>query len=321
MFFDTIFEGTSVGVSASLAFSAVVPGIISAADTIAGPGPIPEAIVAGRPEVSAGVRVECHERSGVVEIHDPRLFRPGREAFCRALAQSAIESLQARRVEICLIASTCRLEFPPGEFDRAELGRRVADAVSAAIPMSRDRPGEPHDAPPGWTSLTAVATSIGERQEDHPGAVVRLDHATTPTNQPAEAPEAPSRLVELALTGGSLTMVVVGAILPGIPTLPFLVMATRHAVRLSPWMDRFLRRRTWCAALLDNAEASGGLLNLDRRAFLKLLPIIVLAAAVLVIVHPPMPVVMVLEIALMAFIGFREMRRLGGREVALGVPA
>jgi uncharacterized protein len=268
--------------------------------------------------------VECHEQIGVVEIHDPRLFRPGRQAFCCALAQSAVENLQARRVEIVLNSSTCRLAFNPGEFDRAELARRAAAAVTAATPVMRDRAGPPHRARAGWTSLTALATDAGmsfaQQPSDRPEWLA-VDPIRALHEQPLGAARDDSPLFDLALTGGSLTMAVAGAILPGIPSLPFLLLAAHHAVRLSPKMDRLLRRRTWSAALLRRADASGGLLRLDRRSLLKVLPIIVLTAAVLVIVHPPLPVVIGLEMGVMAFACFREMGRLGGREVALGVPA
>jgi uncharacterized membrane protein YbaN (DUF454 family) len=268
--------------------------------------------------------VECHEQSGVVEIHDPRLFRRGREAFCRALAQAAVEDLQARRVEIVLNSSTCRLAFNPGEFDRAELARRAAAAVTAATPAMRDRAGTPHHARAGWTKLTALATDAGisfaQQPSDHPGwsavAPIRALHE----QPPAAAPDA-SPLFDLALVGGSLTMAVAGVILPGIPSLPFLLLAARHAVRLSPKLDRLLRSRAWSAAILRRAEASGGLLRLDRRSLLKTLAITVLAMVVLLIVHPPLPVVMALEIVVLAFDCFREMGWLRGREFALGVPA
>jgi hypothetical protein len=52
-----------------------------------------------------------------------------------------------------------------------------------------------------------------------------------------------------------------------------------------------------------------------------MLSIIVLAATVFLIVHPPLPVMMGLEIGVMAFVRLNEMGRLGDREVALGFPA
>jgi uncharacterized membrane protein YbaN (DUF454 family) len=325
MSFGTLFEETSLGVAASAAFSAVVPDVASAVGAVARAGPRSEVSADDRVVEGADVWVDCHERSGVVSIHDPRLFRPGREAFCRALADLAIGRCQVRRVEICLTSSVCRLEFQPGEFGRAELACRVAEAVSAASPVIRDRAGATRDPRATWTTLTEFATDAWmpnwETHEDRSGPAVLCD-APTPTNQPATALKGSSRLADLVLTGGSLTMAVAGAILPGIPALPFLMLGVRHAVRLSPNIHHFLRRRTWLAPIFSDAEASGNLLQLDRRSLMWMLPIIVVATVVLLIVHPPWPVVIALEIGVMALVCLRgAIEQLGDREVALGLPA
>ncbi len=215
---------------------------------------------------------------GLVEIRDPRLFRPGREAFCRELARSAVENLQARRVDIDLTSSICRLEFDPGEFDRAELASRAAAAVTAATPALNEPPrGPARNATP---------------------------------------------LVDLALAGGSLTLAVAGAVLPGIPSLPFLVLAARHAARLLPEFDEFLRRQSWASALLDHVEHSGNLLRLDGWCLAKVLLITVVAAPILLLTHPPLPLMIGLEIGVMAFVCFRgAMGELSEQEVALEVAA
>ncbi len=274
--------------------------------------------------MSLGPSVECHERRGVVEIHDPRIFRPGREAFCRALAESAIDRLEARRVEICLTSSMCRLEFKPGEFDTVELGRRVAEAVTAATPAIRDRARSPRGTRASSTVLTprapAARSSTGKSQEAHTGTVV-LCNAPTPEKRPPQAPDVAPRVVHLALTGGSLTMAVAGVILPGIPSLPFLLLAARHAVNLSPKMDRYLRSRSWSAAILGRAEASAGLMRLDRRSLLKAFPIIAVTAAILLIAHPPLPVVIALEVGVMAFACLHDLASARNRHVALAIPA
>jgi uncharacterized membrane protein YbaN (DUF454 family) len=325
MSLDTIFEGTSIGVAASTAFPAMVPevpGVAPAAGTMPAPDPRSEASTEGRFEAEAGAWVECQECSGVVRIHDPRLFRPGHEAFCRALAESAVESFQARRVEICLTSATCRLEFGPGEFDRAGLARRVAAAVTAATPAIRHQAEATRDHPASWTTLTALATAAGtsirQGPDDRPG---RADfwNSPAPAIQPPGAPKDAPRVVDLALAGGSLTMAVAGVILPGIPSVPFLLLTARHAVRLSPRVDRFLRCRRWSAALLSQAEAPGSLLRPDRRSLLKMLAITVVAAAVFLVIHPPLPVVMGLEMVVMAFACFPALGELGGKEFGLGV--
>jgi hypothetical protein len=100
-----------------------------------------------------------------------------------------------------------------------------------------------------------------------------------------------------------------------------LLLTARPAACLSTGIDHFPRIRPWSAVLLGQAEAPGSLLRLDGRSLLRVLPIIVPAAAVFLIVRPPLPVVMGLEIWVMAFVCFRELGRPGGRQVALSVLA
>jgi uncharacterized membrane protein YbaN (DUF454 family) len=115
-------------------------------------------------------------------------------------------------------------------------------------------------------------------------------------------------------------MAVAGAILPGIPSVPFLVLSARHAVRLSPRIDQFVRTQPWLAALVDQAEADGTPLLLDRQSLLRMVLFTALAAPVLVIIHPPLPVMIGVEIGVLAVICFRAMRRPGDPEIALGIP-
>jgi uncharacterized membrane protein YbaN (DUF454 family) len=231
----------------------------------------------------------------VVEIHDPRLLRPGHEAFCRALVHAAVGRFGAIRAEVRLESATCRLEFEPGRFDRTELARRVAEAVRAATPAVREGSACRDHATAGRVVLTAFAAGSG-----FPLSAQRADAV-----EPAwETPARPGRLVSLAWAGGSFALVVAGAILPGIPTLPFLIMTGRHAVRVSPRIERLLRSQPWCAAWLSEAEARSGA-TLDRRSLSRTIGLAVLFAAAILTLHPPMPVVLALELGLMAFLTWR----------------
>jgi uncharacterized protein len=316
----TMLDGTSVGLTSSGAFRVVSPTV----HTGSRHGPESGANAEDRLEIGDGAWIACDERSGVVEIHNPGLFRPGHEAFCRALAESVVGEFRARRVDIDLTSSMCRLEFRPRECDRAELGRRVAEAVKAAIPAIRERARARRGPRASWTILTAVGAaggvSIRRRRVDGSGRTILCD-TPVPAMTPPGAPKGASRPVHLVLAGGSLTMAVAGAILPGIPALPFLLLTARHAAHLSPGIDRFLKSRPWSAALLKQLEAQGGLMRLDRRSLRKMLPPLGAAAAAFVIVRPPLPVVLGLEIGVMAFVCFRELGRPGVREAALGARA
>jgi uncharacterized membrane protein YbaN (DUF454 family) len=136
-----------------------------------------------------------------------------------------------------------------------------------------------------------------------------------------ESPNGAPRLVDLAMAGWSFTMVVAAAILPGIPTLPFLVMTARHTVRLSPRIERLLKRQPWTAALLSHAEDPRNRVGFDWRSLAKTLLITVLAAAALFVLRPSLPILIALEIAVMAFIGLRKVGGTEGWEVALEAAA
>jgi uncharacterized protein len=270
----TLLDEMSAGGALPIDFAAIVP-VLPEIDPVAIAGLEPEprfelpapldAPATCRHEAGPGVWLFCHEAIGVIEIHDPRLFQPGREAFCRALAQSALMRLEARQVAINLSSCTCLIEFTPGQFDRTELARRAAEAITAATP--------------------ALGRQVPEKQ--------------------GRPPEAASRLADLALTGGSLAMAVAGAVLPGIPALPFVILAARHAARVSPQFDRFLRRQPWAATLLGGTEDSADVLRLDAKCVLKLAAIALLAVAAFLVLHPPLPLVIGIEIVVMAILCLR----------------
>jgi uncharacterized membrane protein YbaN (DUF454 family) len=257
--------------------------------------------------------VGCCEQTGVVEIHDPRLLRPGHEAFCRALVESAVVRFEARRAQVDLESATCRLEFGPVGFDRTELADRAAGAIRSATPAVRDVSARARGARAGRTILAASESDGGASGQEW-----RDDchDAPAPAERPLEASTPSRRLVNLAMAGGSFALAVGGVILPGIPTLPFVIMTGRYAVRASPRMERLLKSQPWCAALLAEGETSGGP-RFDVRSILKMIGPAVLFAAAFLILHPPLPVVLSLELGLMAFFAWRELGKTGRIEAEM----
>ena len=128
------------------------------------------------------------------------------------------------------------------------------------------------------------------------------------------------RLVDLAMAGGSFVLAIGGVILPGVPTLPFVIMTGRYAVRVSPRIERLLTRQPWCAALLAEAETSRGP-EFDWRSLAKTIGPASLFVAAILILHPPLPVVLALELGLMAYMAWRELGQPGRIAVELGSAA
>jgi uncharacterized membrane protein YbaN (DUF454 family) len=119
------------------------------------------------------------------------------------------------------------------------------------------------------------------------------------------------------LAGGSLVMAAAGAVLPGIPALPFLILAANRAARLSPELDRWLKNYPWCHALLRRASGTRSLVPGDWRSLLKMILITAVAGAAMALVHPPLPVMIGIEIGIIAFACLREANLLStGEELA-----
>lgn len=219
-----------------------------------------------------GPSIGCCERTGVVEIRDPRLIRPGRESFCRALADAAVNRFGAIRAEVSLETAACRLEFDPG-LDRAGMAERVASAIRAAIPAVRD----------------GIASGAG-----HEGGAASDEDAL---DRDTGSPERRGRLGHLAMASGSFAMAGAAAILPGLPALPFLVMGGRHSLLVSPRVERLLERHPLGQTVLEKLESESGR-SFDWRWLLTMLALASALAAAIWIFQPPLPVVLLLELGL-----------------------
>ena len=108
------------------------------------------------------------------------------------------------------------------------------------------------------------------------------------------------------MAGGSFVLAIGGIILPGIPTLPFLIKTGRYAVRVSPRIEQLLKSQPWCAAMLAEAEAASGP-GIDRRSLSRMICLAAVFAAAFLILHPPLPVVLALELGLMACFAWPEL--------------
>jgi hypothetical protein len=226
-----------------------------------------------------GPAVGCCDESGVIEIRDPRLLRRGREAFCLALVDAAVNRFGAIHASVSLETATCRLEFEPGQLDRAEMGRRVASAVHAAIPAVRD-----------------ISPS---RDELDDGRELDSSGGAAPDDGAAGSPERRGRIGHLAMAGGSFAMAGAAAILPGLPALPFLVNGGRHSLLISPWVERILERYPLGVAVLEKLDAESGT-TFNWGSLLRMLALAAALAAAIWFLQPPLPVVLLLEVGLMA---------------------
>jgi len=298
MLLNTIFPVATPGIANGMGFDTrgtTEPGFVQTATTNRSSGRAARSAADRGPD-AGGPWIACDEAGGVVEVHDPRVLRRGHEAFCRELVRAAVVRFGVKRAEVFLETATCRLEFGPGLIDREEMARRVASAVKVATPAIRQGAGGP-DRREGLSRVAAVDGPSG------PGDVASIADEFSLVDDAYEAPRRRRRLVHLAMAGGSLTLAAAAVILPGLPTLPFLVMTSRHAAMASDRVERMLKRHPWCAALLEE-EAPGS--AIEWGSLLKMLALGILFAVGIWIFQPPLPVVLGLELGLMLFLGLRE---------------
>lgn len=306
-----------------------------------------------------GDRVSISEHDGLLIAREPELFGPGREAFCRRLANAAVHQADVRSVRVCLASATCRLEFAAGQVSAADMANRFAASVHAAIPNGE---GSPQAGDPGgWTAMTlfrngeAVSTWETTREgegelrlrnpilhrdlglarrvaQDLTGAAgiesaratfwtrdleIQFDPATTssipvvsaaedafqhvlrPALDQATAEEHGTppvatglrRVWYLVMAGGCFGLTMIGFIVPGVPTVPFLLATSYYLVRSSPRLHRILLHSRFFGPILSDLETWGGLRRINK---IKLISLTLTVGIVsLMLIGPPLILVLV----------------------------
>jgi uncharacterized membrane protein YbaN (DUF454 family) len=91
----------------------------------------------------------------------------------------------------------------------------------------------------------------------------------------------PKRLLYLALAGGAFLLTLVGLIVPGIPTVPFLLATSYFLARSSPWLDEKLRESIFFGSIVTEWERHRALGGQSKAKLMALTGAIVLAAVIL----------------------------------------
>jgi uncharacterized membrane protein YbaN (DUF454 family) len=129
------------------------------------------------------------------------------------------------------------------------------------------------------------------------------EHAVAPLNGEAHHDGVPklatgaARHMYLAIGAGGLVMSIVGAILPGIPTVPFLLLASYGFARSSPRMDEWLRTNALFGPILVEWEEHGGLGWNSKE---KLIGLTIVLVVITLVVVPFSPIGLVVALLLTA---------------------
>jgi uncharacterized membrane protein YbaN (DUF454 family) len=119
---------------------------------------------------------------------------------------------------------------------------------------------------------------------------------------PIQVATGPKRLLYLAMGAGALVMTVVGLIVPGIPTVPFLLLSSYGFARSSPRMNRWLRETRFLGPIVTEWEERGGLSRRSKKKLIGLTVVIILIA-VLFAPLSPLGLVLILVMASLSIYG------------------
>ncbi len=134
---------------------------------------------------------------------------------------------------------------------------------------------------------------------------------------PPEVAHGLRRLGYLALAAGSFGLTVVGLIVPGMPTVPFLLATSYFLVRSSPtWNDRLLRS-TFFGPILADLEIGHGLRLINK---LKLIAFTLTIGLVTVLVLVPSGTILLVMLAITS-ISLVVISRIPGPSEIAGSPA
>jgi uncharacterized membrane protein YbaN (DUF454 family) len=318
------------------------------------------------------------EPEGLLILRKPELFRPGREAFCRRLAEAAMRRGGVRSVRVCLASGTCRLQFPAGRASAPEMAGHFATAVDEAL-AAEAQDGVRPEGGRGWFALMAFAAAAGDpvslweasterdgglrldnpRLRERPGLArraagelsaaagvrscraavwggglkVQFDPDVTdaglvgwaaedalrravrgrPGRETARS-EDPAvagglrRVWYLALAGGSLVLTLVALVIPGMPTVPFLLATSYYLVRSSPSLNRRLLRSRFFGPIFRDLQTHGGLSPSSKWRLVGL-TLVIVAAWVIVL---PLTAPLLIAVAVSTTISLYAVARMPG---------
>jgi uncharacterized membrane protein YbaN (DUF454 family) len=184
-------------------------------------------------------------------------------------ALAALDGIEACRVSPW--SRTLTLEYRP----ESPIAHRLLDAVEGALKDARSAGAGTRGlapSPPG-DDAGMIAVATGYR-----------------------------RLKYLALAGGSFAMSVIGLVVPGIPTVPFLLATSYYLARSSPRLNDRLRRTALFGPILVEWEQYHGLSRSSKTKLIGLTTAIIVVTVALAAASP-VTLIVILVIGLLSLYG------------------
>ncbi len=184
---------------------------------------------------------------------------------------SAIDGMERCRVSPW--SGTLTLDYRPG----SQIPDRLVDAVEQALRPAKRAESSPDEIAPTARSGGEILVASGFR-----------------------------RLRYLALAGGSFTMTLIGLVVPGVPTVPFLLATSYYLARSSPWLNDRLRRTALFGPILVEWEQHHAL-SFSSKAKLMSLTAAITVVTVALSAAAPAVLVVIIVIALLSVYGIARL--------------
>ncbi len=101
------------------------------------------------------------------------------------------------------------------------------------------------------------------------------------------------RMYYLVMASGSMTMTVVGFLIPGVPTVPFLMATSYYLVRSSPRLNQKLLKSRFFGPILRDLQSSGALRPQNKARLIGLT--LVIGTLTIVLTLPPLSVLLLIS--------------------------
>ena len=175
------------------------------------------------------------------------------------------------------------------------------------------------DSPIARRLPDAVEQALRESNAPVPSNGELVAHDVRPESGGIRLATGYRRLRYLALAGGSFTLTLVGLVVPGIPTVPFLLGTSYYLARSSPRLNDRLRRTVLFGPILVEWERYQGLSRASKAKLIGLTAAIVVVTLAVGASSSPAVVAVILVIALFSAAGISRLPGLPGEvPVALG---
>src|SRR5271157_563927 len=146
----------------------------------------------------------------------------------------------------------------------------------------------------------------GRRAADPRAAALRSGSVPAATDAPPIAATVWKRLRYKAMAGGAFTLTLVGLVVPGVPTVPFLLATSYYLARSSPRLNERLRRTTFFGPILQEWEGHAAL-SLTSKCKLIVLTATIVVVTVVLAPLTPLALSVILLISTLSVYGITRM--------------